>query len=137
MNLNLADLNLIAVLIGIVSNMVLGALWYSPILFGNIWLKLMGKSSDDISKGNSNKSMSFAIIPAILMIFTLAITLLFIGAETILQGMLVASIMSIGYIGTSSFNLVLFEGRGVKITLIHLGYAFVSLNIASIILTLM
>lgn len=136
MSLNFLSMNVFAVITSIISNMVIGMLWYSPLLFGNIWLKLVGKKIEDISKEESNKSMSFSLIPAVLSIFSLATIISISGASTILGGLFIASILSIGVVGTSSFNLVLFEGRGVKLTLIHLGYSFVTLNIASIILVL-
>ena len=35
------DLNYWAVLVSAVASMTIGALWYSPILFGKIWMNLM------------------------------------------------------------------------------------------------
>lgn len=136
MSFNFTDLNFFAIGLSILSNMVLGMLWYSPILFGKIWLKLVDLKSSDISKDESNKYMSLALIPAILFMFSLAIILKLLNCGTVFDGFIIASILSIGFIGTSSFNLVLFENRKVKLTLIHVGYAFVSLNIASIILVI-
>lgn len=136
MYIDLTQLNVLAILVSIISNMIIGAFWYSNLLFGKIWLKLIGKKVEDISKKDSNKSMSLSIIPAILAIITLSTTLLMTNITTIGGGLFLASLISIGFIGTSAFNLVLFEGRGVRLTLINWGYAFVSLNIASIILVL-
>ena len=35
-------INYLAIAVCVILNMVLGALWYSPLLFGTIWAKLMG-----------------------------------------------------------------------------------------------
>ena len=34
------DINYLAVLIAALASYVLGALWYSPVLFGKLWMKL-------------------------------------------------------------------------------------------------
>ena len=40
------DMNYLAVLAGAVISLAIGALWYSPPLFGNAWLALIGKTKE-------------------------------------------------------------------------------------------
>ncbi len=136
MTLQVSFLNLWAILVSIISNMVIGALWYSPLLFGNIWLRLIGKKAEDISKEDANKSMMLSIIPAALSIIFLALILAFVNASTILDALIIGTLMSVGFIGMGSLNLVLFEDRSFKLTLLNVGYSFVAFNIAAVILTL-
>ena len=42
-----AAVNWLAVLLGTLLSMALGALWYGP-LFGQLWLKLIGKTEDEL-----------------------------------------------------------------------------------------
>ena len=51
MTLSFHYFNILAFLVCIVSNMILGALWYSPVLFGKVWLNLIGKKPEDIEAG--------------------------------------------------------------------------------------
>jgi len=44
------NLNLLAVLVAAVSTMVVGFLWYSPILFAKPWMREMGYDPDDKAK---------------------------------------------------------------------------------------
>ena len=44
------DINFLAVLVATIVSMVLGALWYSPILFGKLWAKLSKFTEEDIEK---------------------------------------------------------------------------------------
>ena len=74
MTLSIVSFNIWAVLACIICNMVIGALWYSPILFGNIWLKLVGKKPEDINQKAANNSMMLSIIPAALSIIFLALS---------------------------------------------------------------
>ena len=129
------SLNIFAVLVCTVVNMVLGGLWYSSILFGNVWLKLIGKKAEEISKEEGNKAMGFAVIPAIVTAFGLALITGLTGAATIVDALIIGSLISLVFVGMSSLNLVLFEQRSIKLTLLNVGYPFVSMNIAAIILT--
>ena len=44
----LEQMNIFAVLVGAVASMALGALWYSPLLFGNAWMAAIGKTHDQL-----------------------------------------------------------------------------------------
>lgn len=136
MTLQISALNFWAILVCIISNMVIGALWYSPLLFGNQWLKLVGKKAEDINKAEANKSMMFGFIPAIVFILSLAILLKFANATTIIDGFIMGTLVSVGFIGMSAMNQILFEGRAFKLVLLDVGYPLVALNIAAIILVL-
>ena len=135
MSVQFGSLNIWAILVCILSNMIIGALWYSPLLFGNIWLKLVGKKTEDISKDDANRSMMLSIIPAALSVLFLALLLSMIKLNTILDAVLIGSIVSIGFNGMGALNLVFFEDRSLKLTILNVGYSFVSLNIAAIILS--
>lgn len=130
------SINFWAVLICILLSMAGGALWYSRLLFGNQWMKLIGKKDDDISKAEAAKAMRFAFIPAIVNNVLLALMLGLVDASTVLDALIIGTIISIGFIFMSAVNLVLFEGRSFKLAALNTGFAFVSLNLAAIILTL-
>ena len=136
MTLEIEFFNIWAVLAGFLSNMVIGALWYSPLLFGTIWLKLIGKTADDITKQDANRSMMFSVIPGVLLSVLMAVLLGFIGPRTVLDAIGIATLVSAGFIGMSALNLVIYEGRSFKLLLINVGYSLVSLNVLAVILTL-
>lgn len=136
MSLSIPFFNIWAVLVCILFYMILGALWYSPVLFGNLWLKLIGKSADDIGKDEANKAMAFAFIPAIVNVVLLALVLAFTGARTIGDALILGSIVSAGFVGMSAMNLVLFEDRKIGLALLNTGYAFAALNVSAIVMVL-
>jgi len=57
------NLNLLAVLVAAISTMVVGFLWYSPILFAKPWMREMGYDPDDEAK---TKEMQKSAGPAYL-----------------------------------------------------------------------
>jgi len=73
----LGQVNYLAVLACTVVAMILGSLWYSPVLFGNAWMKAIGLKKEDFKKGDSNKAMFASVILA----FIGAIQLMMFGAQ--------------------------------------------------------
>jgi hypothetical protein len=65
------DLNWLAVLVAIVANMIVGALWYGP-LFGKQWMKEEGLTMGDIEGGNMAGPYGVAVLNSFLMAFILA-----------------------------------------------------------------
>lgn len=128
--------NIWAIIVVIVIRMVLGGLWYSNILFGKKWLNLIGKTMDEISKEESNKAMSFAFIPAIVASLALWFILSTLNISSIGYALIVSAVISVGCTAMSHLNLILFEDRKVGLTLINVGYDFISLAIGGIILTI-
>ena len=71
------DVNLWAVLACGVTSLVLGALWYSPVLFGNRWQRLAGVSDDQLARGHA-KIFGLAFVLSLIAAFVFAI---FIGPD--------------------------------------------------------
>ena len=53
MELAFSGINYLAVLAGVVVNVVAGALWYSPLLFANPWMAETGISMEQINENPS------------------------------------------------------------------------------------
>ncbi len=45
------SLNVTAILVATVSGFVVGGLWYSPLLFGNAWMRAAGISEEQVNGG--------------------------------------------------------------------------------------
>jgi hypothetical protein len=46
--LDFANINYLAVLVAALAAYFFGALWYSSVLFGNTWLRALGKSKEEL-----------------------------------------------------------------------------------------
>ena len=55
-------INWIAVLVAGISSFGLGAIWYSPKLFGNAWMKDNGLTEEKLRAGNPAKIYSWTLI---------------------------------------------------------------------------
>ena len=67
-----AGVNWIAVIVGALVSFGLGALWYSPKMFGNKWLEGVGVSSDDTSSVAG--AMVTQIIATLLLAWVVGVT---------------------------------------------------------------
>lgn len=125
-------INLWAILVITVIYFILGALWYSPLLFGKIWAKAMNYNIDELEM----KPINFigAAIAAFVATFFLALLLEIIGTYNIVTGILVALIIGIGFVLTIGIYDVLYENKNIKVYVIDAGYHIVALIIAGLIL---
>ena len=132
--------NLLAVLVVIIANMVLGSLWYGP-LFGKPWMRLMGLKAADVKKMKSEqgkaagrKAMIGMIVVSVIWALVLAWILELAGAPDAKAGALWGALLWLGLVATNSFNSVLFENKPFKLWLLNNGYNLLSLVIAGAIL---
>ncbi|HMY36376.1 MAG TPA: DUF1761 domain-containing protein, partial [bacterium] len=49
------SLNWLAIIVASISAFVLGGIWYSPLMFGNAWMKVAGMTEESVKQGNPGK----------------------------------------------------------------------------------
>ena len=131
------DISFLSIIIVTIISIILGALWYSPLLFGNIWVKLMGFSKKDIEKGKKKgMTMKYTImsITSLIMIYVLAHFVDYTDSITFLKGMQTGFWIWLGFLATTMLGTVLWEGKSFKLYLINTSYYFVLLIFAGGIL---
>ncbi len=103
------DLNYLAIALGTVANMVLGALWYGP-LFGSLWLKTQakkGRKPEDMTAGPMTYLQT--IIAAVVSQLVLAVVVASVGAADALAGALWGGVVWLGVGATALRANGLFE----------------------------
>ena len=116
-------LNIWAILNGTVFNMVLGALWYSPALFGNLWLRSIERERDELESNPTDYLWS--ALAGLIAAVTLNLVVRAFGATTFSHGALIGALVCIGFCGTASLVYTLFEGPPKKVWLIFASYQLV------------
>src|SRR5260370_14201813 len=79
--MHMHSLNWLAILVAAISTMVVGFLWYSPLLFAKPWMKEMGydpndKAKTEEMKKNAGPAYGGAFFGRLMSAFTLASSLL-------------------------------------------------------------
>ena len=130
MIISLVKVNYLFVLFTSITVLILGFLWYSPLLFGNIWIKLQEKRKEDIKAS----SLTFIIAPLTSLMSTWIIALLLtIPNELTIVSSLIISIL-VGLFTSIKIGMNhLFESRPFPYYLITIGYHLVSCVITGFI----
>jgi hypothetical protein len=131
MGLHVSEINIWAVLVSTVISMVIGALWYSPVLFGNVWAKLVGFKKDE--KHTATGPMIGTVIMTLIATFALAIMIQMTGAVTAVDGLLVALLLCIIISAKIAVNYF-FEGRSFKLYWLTIGFHVIPYLIGGVIL---
>ncbi len=122
-------INYVAVLVAAIINMVIGAIWYSPAVFGTTWMALVGKKPEDLQKGMLPRSYGLMFVAALVLAFVLVTVIRAAHVGTAMGGVKVGIAVWIGFVLTTSSGLVIFEGRPVKLYWLNNGYHAVTLVI--------
>ncbi|HEX8686883.1 MAG TPA: DUF1761 domain-containing protein [Pyrinomonadaceae bacterium] len=104
---------------------VLGALWYSPLLFARPFVALKGYTPEQVAAMQAQShagEMGLAFVSSLVLAYVLAHFVKFTGAETAGDGMQTGFWLWLGLVLTTSLETVLFEARPVGLYLINNGY---------------
>ncbi|MCB0721005.1 MAG: DUF1761 domain-containing protein [Ignavibacteriae bacterium] len=127
-----AQVNLLAVLVSSVAYFILGAAWYSPVLFAKPWMNALGKKEEDFQSSPLNFIATFIAI--FITVYVLGIFIVLTSANALLPGAFVGAVAGIGFVLTSCGINSIYDGRPVKLVLITSGYHILGLTVSGIIL---
>jgi hypothetical protein len=128
--MNVMGINLWSVLAAAVATMVLGFLWYSPLLFAKPWMVLMGYDPEDKAKladmqKGAGKMYGMSFVASLVSAAVLAKIVAITTVNSALYGMKVGFVVWLGFVTTVQLTNVLFAKQPVKLYLINTGYQLV------------
>jgi hypothetical protein len=126
-------INHAAVAVCALSSLIIGGIWYSPLMFYKAWIKETGLTNEQLKKSKRIKIFSVTIVLAILMSYNLAF---FLGDSKTdwLWGLKAGFLAGFGWAGFSMTIIALFELRSFKYILINGGYITVWFTLIGFIL---
>jgi hypothetical protein len=127
-------MNYVAIVVAALAAYVLGALWYSPLLFGKQWMKLAGMKKMK-KPANPGLMYFFGFVSSLVMSGVLALVLPLLGNATIGAGLVSALWIWLGFIGTLTLGSVLWEGKPFALWILNNAYHVVSILIMAAVLT--
>src|SRR5712671_1583206 len=101
--MHIMGVNLWAVLVAAVVTMPLGFLWYSPALFANPWMKLMGYDPNDKAKiaemqKSAGPSYALSMVASILTAFVLGKIISVASAANAVDGLKIGMVVWLGFV---------------------------------------
>lgn len=135
------SLNWLAILVAAVASMILGFLWYSPLLFAKAWAREMGYDLNDKAKmeemrKSAGPAYAGSLAASLLSSFTLALILHGMRAESLHFGMMASFHIWLGFVATVQFTGALFAKQSMKLFAINTGYQLVCYLVMGAILVL-
>jgi hypothetical protein len=137
----LYNVNYLAILVASLAFMVLGFLWYSPLLFAKPWTKLMGfdmSSKEKIKEMQAKAGPAYFVsfIGAIVQSTAIAVLSYTLYAQDLGQAVMLGFLLWFGFQAPFSLSGVLYAQKPLKLWAIDAGYQLVGLMIASVIIYL-
>ncbi|MBE0647558.1 MAG: DUF1761 domain-containing protein [Bacteroidales bacterium] len=125
-----------AVIVATVAFWVLGALWYSPVLFGKRWQKELGFTDEYLKSGSMVITFGLSFVLMLVMVFGMSLMLNFHKPEDIcwLNGMYLGFFAGLFFAITAIGINYLYQRRSIVLWLIDGFYMIIGLGIAGIIL---
>ena len=138
--MHLHHVNLLAVLVAAISTMIVGAVWYSPILFAKPWMREMGYDPDDKVKIKEMKKSAGpayfgSFIASLITAFVLALLFHWIRVSDLHMGIGIAFHVWLGFVATVQFTDALFQKKSMKLFAINTGFQLVCFLAMGAILT--
>jgi len=134
-----AGINYYAVFVSALAVNILGGLWYSPVLFGKIWLKLAGltpeKMASEKARGMIHRYF-ISLIASFVMAYVLA-PFVAVGARgSLAPALLLGFWLWLGFIVTRFVGPSLWEGKSWGLYFLNISYELVAILLMATILVL-
>jgi len=130
----LGDLNYLAIIVCTVFSMILGFIWYTPITFGNVWMREVGLNAADIKPADAIKGYLFSLLSSFIQVMVLGVFMRLMGAATALQGLYAGAAVGIGFIALTFISNDMYEQRSFTLSLINSGYRIIYFAVSGAIL---
>ncbi len=129
------EFNFLAIGIAIVADMMLGALWYSPLLFGKVWMKAVGIEKPEDLGDTAKPAYAASGVCAVAMALFLSWLLGRLNIQTIGEALPVVLVLWLGVIAPVVAVPYFWEDRPKVPFGIYSGYKLVAICITAVILT--
>ena len=128
----MVHLNYWAILVAAIVNMVIGAIYYSPFVFGGLYAKLTGRKLTEMKMKGYEFTVQFVV--SLIMVYVLAHFLSYAGAVDWQAGAIGGFWVWLGFIATTSIAGFLWEGKSFKYYLLSNGEFLLMMLVSGAIL---
>lgn len=115
------EINIWSVIVATVVAFVIGAIWYSPILFGKEWMSLIGHSQKEVDDFKKKGVIKFYVIQLVVTFITfcvLGFAMTALSTKTGSDGAFIGVLAWLGFILPISVGAIIWERRPFKLVLI-------------------
>lgn len=134
------EINYAAVVLAAISTMVVGSTWYAPAVFGDLWMKLIGKSPKELRKDWNPLAYLYVFAASLITAFVLAhVTYLsnqFFENSFVHDALMTGLWLWLGMVAARILTHDVFERRPYRLTLLTVGHEFITIMVMALIIGL-
>lgn len=119
------QINLLAVALAAILNMAIGFLWYSPWMFGKMWMQLSHIQQKDCKQ--SPWTLLYGFLVSLVIAYFLAFFAGALGVSTAGEGAMLGFYFWLSFIATTQISGVIWSQRPWKLFLLDTGYKLVTM----------
>lgn len=134
--MDFTGINYLAVVAAWLVNIVVGALWYSPMGFAKQWTKYTGIDIMKMPQNEANKAIGFVALSGFVQAWTLAVVLKSLDISTVADGVIAGVVIWFGLVAATTVGVTFYSKRSWKFLWLNSSYFLVVMTINSIILSL-
>jgi len=125
--MQLAQLNSIAILVAAVGTFILGALWYSPVLFAKPWLAAHGYSEEELKamRAKMGPRYAAALVCDVVIALGMAILVEYLHLVRPMQGLKLGLLVGVCFLAANALTAFLFSNKKIGAWVIDAGYQVV------------
>ncbi|MES2437215.1 MAG: DUF1761 domain-containing protein [Patescibacteria group bacterium] len=131
-------INVLPVVLAAFSTMVIGMLWYSPVMFGTKWMQLVGMTAEMTPEAKKRAKFAyvFMAISAVVMAYVLALFIENMFVLSMNGALTIALFAWVGFVATSMTGEYLFNAKPKPwaLYILNSGYYLVALLANAIII---
>lgn len=131
------EINYWAVLVATASTMVVGSVWYTPKVFGTLWMRLANVTPSGNAKDAVGPIITTVIVSFITAwVFAGAIWIAhaFYGGSFLSSALITGLLLWAGFTAARFVTHDAFEGRPVKLTMLNIAHELVTVVVMAVIL---
>jgi hypothetical protein len=130
-----AGLNIFAILVAWVINVLVGSFWYSPAGFGKQWSKLSGVDMMKIPKDEATRAIVFVALGGLVLALALALVLNSLDVKNVGDGIVATLVVWFGFTAVTTIGNTLYQRQGWKFWALNAAYYLVVMVIGGIVLS--
>ena len=130
----MVDVNYLAILVSAIASMIVGGLWYSPVLFAKQWMQLNNMTEQEMKSAKPGPLYAQAFVASLLTYYVLAHFIHYTNAATAVDGAKTAFWVWLGFITTVQFTANLFSSKKIGAYFLDTSYQLVTTLVAGVIL---
>src|SRR3989440_1426687 len=136
-----ATVNIVAILVAALLTFVLGAFWYSPVLFARQWMQAQGYTPEKVvemkkKKKGMTRAYVVSVLCYIVTAYVVALLAGYTSSTTLAQGLWLGFLSWLGFAATIGLAANMFSEKPIAAWVIDAGYQLAYLLIMSVLLSL-